>query len=94
MRINFYSTMVLLALIPKLFPWAPNAGRLLYVLSANTGIVSLCMFVTAIRRMFANELSLFHAIFVQHIILFVCVGILPVGECPSVSRPFVSRSDL
>jgi hypothetical protein len=88
MRIHFYSTVMLLAFIPRI----PKTARLVYVLSANTGIVSLGLFVTAVRQMFANELSLFHAIFVQHILLFVNICVATVGECPSVSRPFVSRS--
>lgn len=82
--------MVLIALVPR----TPYAARLSYVLSANTGIVSLGLFVTAIRQTISNELSLFHAIFIQHILLIVGIVIGPVGECPSVSYPYDSCSDL
>ena len=82
--------MVLTALIP----YTQNTWRLFNVLSTNTGIAGLGLFVTAIRQMFANELSLFHAIFVQHILFFAAIYSEPMGERPSVSHPFVSRSDL
>jgi hypothetical protein len=81
--------MVLLALIPR----TPDTKQLLNVLTANTGIAGLCLLITAIQQTFSHELSLFHAIFVHHILFFLGIGIAPVGECALVSRPFVSRSD-
>ncbi|KAF8270785.1 hypothetical protein EI94DRAFT_1721914 [Lactarius quietus] len=75
-RINFYSTMVLLAVIPQ----TPHTEELLNVLYANTGIAGLGLLVTAIQQTASRQLSLFHAIFVQHILFFLGIGIAPVGK--------------
>lgn len=79
--------MLLLAFIPR----APETAELLNVLNANTGVAGLALLVTAIQQTFSHELSLFHAIFTQHILFFLGIGIAPMGECALVSRPFVSR---
>ena len=81
--------MVLLAVIPRI----PQTEELLNVLFANTGIAGLALLVTAIEQTAKKQLSFFHALFVQHILFFLGTGAAPVGECVSVSRPFVSCSD-
>jgi hypothetical protein len=75
-RINFYATMVLLAVIPR----SPYTEELLNVLFANTGIAGLALLITAIEQTAKNQLSLFHAIFVQHILFFLGTGAAPVGK--------------
>ncbi|KAN0139876.1 hypothetical protein V8E53_002538 [Lactarius tabidus] len=68
--------MVLLAVIPRI----PHTEELLNVLYANTGIAGLCLLVTAIQQTVKSELSLFHAIFIQHILFFLGIGVAPVGK--------------
>jgi len=75
-RVNFYSTMILLAVIPR----TPLTEELLNVLYANTGIAGLGLLVTAIQQSANQELSFFHAIFVQHILFFLGIGVAPVGK--------------
>jgi hypothetical protein len=90
MRVNFYSTLVLLAFVPR----TPHTEELLNVLYANTGIAGLGLLVTAVQQTASKQLSFFHAIYVQHILFFLGIGVAPVGECAVVSPPCVSRSDL
>ena len=82
--------MVLLALIPQ----TPHTRELLNVLYANTGVAGLCLLVTAIQQTISEQLSLFHAIFVQHILFFLGIGLAPVGVCALALRPFVTCSHL
>ena len=89
-RVNFYATMLLLAFVPR----TPYTEELLNVLYANTGIAGLGLLVTAVQQTASRQLSLFHAIYVQHILFFLGIGVAPVGECVLVSRPCVPRSDL
>lgn len=84
-RINFYATMLLLAFVPH----TPHTKELLNVLYANTGIAGLGLLVTAVQQTASKQLSLFHAIYVQHILFFLGIGVAPVGECALVSRPCV-----
>jgi magnesium-transporting ATPase (P-type) len=82
-RVNFYVTMVLLAFVPR----TPHTEELLNVLYANTGIAGLGLLITAVQQTASKELSLFHAIYVQHILFFLGIGVAPVGECPLVFAP-------
>lgn len=81
--------MVLLAVVPR----TPHTEELLNALYSNAGIAGLGLLVTAIEQTAKNELSLFHALFIQHILFFLGTGTAPMGECASVSRPLVSCSD-
>ena len=84
--------MLLFSLIPDI----PSTKELLTVLGAHTGIVTLSLLVTAIRQTIANELSLFHAICVNHILLFIGIGFGPAGECPqsrALSSPAQTSSE-
>ncbi|KAH9002585.1 hypothetical protein EDB86DRAFT_2896708 [Lactarius hatsudake] len=76
-RINFYFTMVLLAVVPRM----PHTEELLNTLYANAGISGLGLLVTAIQQTASNQqLSLFHAIFIQHILFFLGTGAAPIGK--------------
>ncbi|KAI9443222.1 hypothetical protein H4582DRAFT_2054282 [Lactarius indigo] len=68
--------MVLLAVVPR----TPNTEELLNALYANAGISGLGLLVTAIQQTFSKELSLFHALFIQHILFFLGTGAAPVGK--------------
>jgi len=67
---------VLLALIPQ----TPDTEELLNVLYANTGIAGIGLLVTAIQQTAKQELSFFHAIFVQHMLFFLGTGVAPIGK--------------
>ncbi|KAH9042125.1 hypothetical protein EDB85DRAFT_1918063 [Lactarius pseudohatsudake] len=75
-RINFYYTMVLLAIVPRM----PHTEELLNALYSNAGISGLGLLVTAIQQTASKHLSLFHAIFIQHILFFLGTGAAPVGK--------------
>ncbi|KAI9465488.1 hypothetical protein BJY52DRAFT_1220719 [Lactarius psammicola] len=75
-RINFYYTMVLLAVVPR----TPHTEELLNALYANAGIAGLGLLVTAIQQTASNKLSLFHALFIQHILFFLGTGAAPMGK--------------
>ena len=81
--------MLFLSVIPR----TPHTEELLNVLYANTGIAGLGLLVTAIEQTATNQLSFFHAIFVQHILFFLGIGAAPSGKCALVSRLSVSCSD-
>jgi hypothetical protein len=68
--------MVLLAFVPR----TPHTEELLNVLYANTGIAGLGLLITAVQQTASKELSLFHAIYVQHILFFLGIGVAPVGK--------------
>lgn len=75
-RVNFYATMLLLAFVPR----TPYTEELLNVLYANTGIAGLGLLVTAVQQTASKNLSLFHAIYVQHMLFFLGIGVAPVGR--------------
>ncbi|KAH8998576.1 hypothetical protein EDB92DRAFT_1835966 [Lactarius akahatsu] len=76
-RINFYYTMVLLAVVPR----TPHTEELLNALYSNAGISGLGLLVTAIQQTASKQrLSLFHAIFIQHILFFLGTGSAPIGK--------------
>jgi hypothetical protein len=81
-RINFYCTMFLLALVPQ----TPHTEELLNALYANAGIAGLGLLLTAIIQTVQRQLSLFHAVFTLHILYFLGTGASPMGECPVAPR--------
>jgi len=68
--------MVLLGLIPQ----TPHTEELLNALYANAGIAGLGLLLTAIIQTAQNNLSLFEAIFILHILFFLGTGAAPMGE--------------
>ncbi|KAI0250810.1 hypothetical protein BJV78DRAFT_537311 [Lactifluus subvellereus] len=75
-RVNFYVTMLLLALVPKM----PETEEVLAALYSNAGLSGLGLLVTAIVQTATRQLSLFHAIFVFHILFFLGIGAAPMGK--------------
>ncbi|KAI0269840.1 hypothetical protein BC834DRAFT_1039527 [Gloeopeniophorella convolvens] len=75
-RINFYYTMVLLAIVPR----TPYTEELLNALYANAGLSGLGLLLTAIVQTAQHQLSLFHALFIQHILFFLGTGAAPMGK--------------
>ena len=72
--------MFLLALIPQM----PDTEELLNALYANAGVAGLGLLLTAIIQTIQHKLSLFHAIFILHILYFLGTGASPMGECPVI----------
>ena len=68
--------MLLLALIPQ----TPHTEELLNALYANAGISGFGLLLTAIIATAQHQLSLFHAIFILHILFFLGTGASPMGE--------------
>jgi hypothetical protein len=68
--------MLLLAVIPV----TPYTEELLGALYANIGISGLGLLLTAIIQTAQNQLSLFHALFILHMLFFLGVGASPAGE--------------
>ncbi|KAI0320202.1 hypothetical protein OF83DRAFT_1106364 [Amylostereum chailletii] len=75
-RINFYLTMWLVSIIPAT-PWTES---LLGTLHNNAGIASLGLLVTAIVQTAQNQLSLYHALFISHILFFFGGSVHPAGS--------------
>ena len=80
--------MILLAIIPR----TPNTEELLNSLYTNAGISGFGLLLTAIIQTALNQLSLFHAIFILHILFFLGTGVSPMGECSAFSCPYRARS--
>jgi len=68
--------MMLLAVIPR----SSETEQLLTVLYTNTGIAGFGLLVTAIQQTVTNQLSLFHATFVLHILLSLGISVASVGR--------------
>ncbi|KAI0284010.1 hypothetical protein BGY98DRAFT_949975 [Russula aff. rugulosa BPL654] len=75
-RINLYFTMLLLPIIPR----TPNTEELLNSLYQNAGITGFALLFTAIIQTGLNELSLFEALFILHILFFLGIGASPMGK--------------
>ncbi|KAH9997869.1 hypothetical protein BJV77DRAFT_777258 [Russula vinacea] len=82
-RINFYSTMLLIAIIPQ----TPNTNELLNTLYITAGTSGFGLLLTAIIQTALHRLSLFHAIFIMHILFFLGTGVSPLGKCSAFSCP-------
>lgn len=68
--------MVLLAIIPR----TPHTEVLLNKLYANAGIAGFGLLLTAIIQTCLNQLSLFDALFILHILFFLGTGVSPMGK--------------
>ncbi|KAI0304417.1 hypothetical protein B0F90DRAFT_1815748 [Multifurca ochricompacta] len=75
-RVNFYYTMVFLAIIPR----TPHTEELLNALYANAGLSGLGLLVTAVVQTVQKQLSLFEALFILHILFFLGTGAAPMGK--------------
>lgn len=75
-RVSFYVTTLLIALIPS----TPYTDPLLGALFTNASINGLGLLITAIVQTAQNDLSLYHALFVQHLLFFLGVGVAPAGK--------------
>ena len=74
-RVNLYITMLLMAIIPEVEITKP----LLEVLVGNAGISGLALLVTAIVQTVQKQLSLYHAIFIIHMLYFTGIMVAPSG---------------
>jgi hypothetical protein len=68
--------------------------ELLTSLYITAGTWGFGLLLTAIIQTAQHQLSLFHAIFILHMLSFLGIGVAPMGKCSAFSRPFVSRSPL
>ncbi|KAI0004512.1 hypothetical protein BJV74DRAFT_881105 [Russula compacta] len=75
-RVNFYYTMLILAIIPR----TPNTEEMLDSLYSNAGIAGFGLLLTAIIQSALNELSLFDALFILHILFFLGTGASPMSK--------------
>ncbi|KAF8341135.1 hypothetical protein F5887DRAFT_385657 [Amanita rubescens] len=75
-RVNLYITMLLLAIIPE----AEFTEPLLEVLVGNAGISGLSLLVTALVETAKKQLSLYHAIFIIHMLYFTGIMVVPSGK--------------
>ncbi|KAI0067342.1 hypothetical protein BV25DRAFT_1819666 [Artomyces pyxidatus] len=75
-RVNFYATILLIAAIPQ----TPQTSSLLGALYTNAGLSGLGLLLTAIIQTGQQQLSLYHAIVVQHILFFLGVGVNASGK--------------
>ncbi|KAF8632036.1 hypothetical protein AX15_002081 [Amanita polypyramis BW_CC] len=76
-RVNLYITMLLMALVPDV----PGITTpLLQVLVANAGISGVALLITAIVQTSQNQLSLYHAIFIIHMLYFTGIIVAPSGH--------------
>jgi hypothetical protein len=68
----------------------PETEEILVGLYSMAGLAGLGLLVTAIILTAKNQLSLFDALFVLHLLLFFGIGATPTGECftRNVTRPF------
>ena len=80
--------MFLLAIVPQ----TPETVDLLTSLYMTAGTSGFGLLLTAIIQTAQHQLSLFHAIFIIHILFFLGTGVSPKGKCSALSCPFVSRS--
>jgi len=68
--------------------------ELLTSLYITAGTWGFGLLLTAIIQTAQHQLSLFHAIFILHMLSFLGIGVASMGKCSAFSRPFVSRSPL
>jgi hypothetical protein len=81
--------MLLMAIIPEVEITKP----LLEVLVGNAGISGLALLVTALAETVKKQLSLYHAIFIIHMLYFTGIMVVPSGK-QNVGLSHLSRPDL
>jgi len=86
-RVNLYITMLLLAIIPE----AEFTEPLLEVLVGNAGISGLSLLVTALVETAKKQLSLYHAIFIIHMLYFTGIMVVPSGKYKGNNINFTFR---
>ncbi|KAF8341134.1 hypothetical protein F5887DRAFT_919124 [Amanita rubescens] len=75
-RVNLYMTMLLMALIPEI----PGVTTpLLDVIANGAGISGVALLTTAMVETVKGQLSLYHAIFIIHMLYFTGVMVAPSG---------------
>ncbi|KAF8986307.1 hypothetical protein BDQ17DRAFT_1376230 [Cyathus striatus] len=78
-RINLYATTLLLSVIPHI----PGLTTpLIEVLSANAGISGAALIITAIIQTAKGQLTLYHSIFIIHMLFFLELTMSPSGRYP------------
>ena len=83
--------MFLLAIVPQTVQ-TPETVELLTSLYITAGTSGFGLLLTAIIQTAQHQLSLFHALFILHILFFLGAGVKPKGKCLALSCPFVLRS--
>ncbi|KAK2462573.1 hypothetical protein APHAL10511_005416 [Amanita phalloides] len=87
-RVNLYITMLLLSTIPEI----PGLTTpLLEVLVGSAGISGFALLVTAIVETAKGQLSLYHAIFVIHVLYFTGIMVAPSGDYRGNRTSFTIR---
>ncbi|KAM6490040.1 hypothetical protein JOM56_014619 [Amanita muscaria] len=76
-RANLYATVLLMALIPDL---PGRTSPLVEVLAENAGISGLALLITAINETRRGNLSLYHAIYIIHMLYFTGIMVAPAGH--------------
>jgi hypothetical protein len=74
-RVNLYATTLINACIPNL----PAFDPLRAVLRANAGVSGTALLITAIIQTSQHQLSLYHALFILHMLFFLGITITPAG---------------
>jgi len=75
-RVNLYITMLLVAIIPE----TKSTSPLLHGLITNAGISGVALLITALIQTSKNSLSLYHAVFIIHILYFTGILVAPSGN--------------
>ncbi|KAI0319109.1 hypothetical protein OF83DRAFT_1055552 [Amylostereum chailletii] len=75
-RVNFYATTLLIAMIPKTAATEP----LLETLFTNAGLSGLALLISTIIQTAKGNLDLYHAIYIQHLLFFLGIGIFPAAK--------------
>jgi hypothetical protein len=79
-------TMLLMALIPEI----PSVTTpLLDVIASGAGISGVALLITAIVETVKGQLSLYHAIFIIHMLYFTGVMVAPSGACCTVGEMII-----
>jgi hypothetical protein len=86
-----YITALIIAFIPT-HPTDPEAARksaaapLLEAVSTAAALAGVSLLITAVVQTAQGQLSLFHAIFVIHVLFFTSIIVVPAGmQKPSIS---------